>query len=113
MSVAKFAMRLDWKEDLSLDLNMVDVKLKELAGENCCGNQAAAQLEIWFLEEPAQEIKDLIQAYWDSLDESSPEAEAYKSADARKEEAQAKKASGKAKLLALGLTEEEVAALMG
>lgn len=58
-------------------------------------------------------VAQLVQEYWDSIDEESDEAVAYVSAESIRVEAEAKKASGKAKLAALGLTAEEIAALVG
>lgn len=112
MATAKYKMELGWKE-FNLCLASVEAWMKANAGPDYCGNQAHRHLELWFLEEPSQEIKDAIQAHWDSLDEHSDEAVAYKSAYECKAEASAKKASGKAKLLALGLSAEEVVALVG
>lgn len=112
MSVAKYKIELDWKE-FNVDLESVEVWMKANAGSDYCGNQAHARLELWFLEEPSQEVKDAIAAYWDGISEESDEAEGYVSAEDRAEDREAKKASGKAKLIALGLTEAEAAALVG
>lgn len=113
MAVAKYMMKMDWKDGVNLDLASVESWMKANAGPDYCGNQAHACLELWFLNEPSQDIKDAVQAHWDSLDEHSDEAAAYRSAADRKADADAAKASGKAKLKALGLSDSEVVALLG
>jgi hypothetical protein len=112
MSVAKFSMKLDWKE-INIDMNVVEAWLRANAGEHYCGNAAHTHLDLYFSEEPSQEEKDAILAYWEALDEESDEALAYMSREDRLADKAAKKEAGKAKLLALGLTEAEVAALIG
>jgi hypothetical protein len=112
MSVVNYSIRLDWKE-FNLDMNTVEAWFRANAGEHYLGNGAYSCLELYFSEEPSQEIKDAIAAYWDGLDEESEEATAYVSRADREAEKALKKDAGKAKLLALGLTEEEVAALVG
>lgn len=112
MAAAKWSMKLEWKE-FNLSLSEVEVWMKANAGEHYCGNQAHSCLELWFLEEPSEEIKEAIEAHWDALEDNSDEAEAYQSYEDLAADRAAKKASGKAKLLALGLSEDEVAALVG
>jgi hypothetical protein len=111
-TIAKWSMRLNWKE-FNINLGDLETWLKTNAGEHYCGNSAHSCLELWFLEEPSEEIKEAIQDKWDLLDEESDEAVSYKSNAELRAEAEVKKASGRAKLLSLGLTEEEVAALLG
>lgn len=131
MSVAKYMMALDWKkkilsgsgtkkdpyvyseECLPLDLETVEAWMKANAGADYCGNQAHAKLELWFVNEPSQAIKDAIQAHWDSIDENADEAKNYKSQADRAIVAAGKAASGKAKLKALGLSDDEIAAMLG
>lgn len=111
--VAKYSMRLDWKE-FNLDLNAVEAWMRANAGEQYCGNQAHSCLELWFLEEPSQESKDAIEAYWDALTEESEEATAYESNEERQEAIAALKASAKAKLIAgTPLSEAEATAILG
>lgn len=107
-----FALELDWKS-FNLNLASVETWLRSNAGDQYTGNSADAKLNLWFQEEPSQEIKDAIQAYWDGLEEDSAEASDYKSQEQVKADVEAKKSSAKAKLLALGLTEDEVNALVG
>ena len=76
MSVAKYKMELSWKE-FSLNLADCEVQFKALGGEHYCGNQAHGVLELWFLEEPSQEVKDALSAYWDGLEASDSEATSY------------------------------------
>lgn len=110
--IAKFMIPLEWKE-FSVNLQSVDTWMKANAGDQYCGNQAHGRLELWFLEEPSQDAKDAIAAYWDALHEDSAEATAYRSWASVKADIATKKASGKAKLAQLGLTDEEIAALVG
>lgn len=113
MAKAEFCLKVEWK-DFSLDMNAVHAWMQANAGEQYCGTQATeASLELWFLADPGQEIIDDIAAYWGDLDEESDEAEAYQSLEDRRAEMATKAASGKAKLAALGLTEDEIAALLG
>lgn len=58
-------------------------------------------------------VAQLVQEYWDAITEESDEAVEYVSAEQVQADKEAKKASGKAKLAALGLTAEEIAALVG
>jgi len=102
-------LELQWKQ-INIDLRAVDAKLRS-EYPSYKGNQAANCLELWFEEMPSQEDQDTIKAYWEALDESSSEAVSYKSEAQLEIEKQNKKLSAKAKLLALGLSEEEVAAL--
>lgn len=107
-----YEMKLDWKE-YSIDLRAVEVWMKANT-TGYLGNSADVCLHLWFEEEPSQEDKDTIQAYWDGLDENSDEAQSYESAADLEVARLVKKASAKAKLMAIGgLTEEEVAALLG
>lgn len=112
MSVAKYEIVLDWKE-FNLSLDAVHSWMQAHAGSEYCGMSADSKLHIWFANEPDQDAKDAVSAHWESLDEESDEAAAYKSAADQATEKAAKKASGKAKLLALGLTEDEIAAMVG
>lgn len=110
-----FKIELQWKE-FSVNLPMLDQKLRAEHPEYA-GNQAHNILELWFTEEPSQEAKEEIVAYWEALDEESEEATSYKTqaqieADAAADKA-AKKASAAAKLEALGLTADEIAAILG
>lgn len=74
--VAKYMIKKEWKE-FSLSLDKVKTELESLAGPQFCGLQAHAHLEIWFKEEPTQEEKELVDAYWEGLTDSSAEAAGY------------------------------------
>lgn len=110
MAKAEFCIKLDWK-GFNISLPAVHEWMQAHAGDQYCGTQAGAKLELWFLSEPSQEIQEAIAAKWLALDEDSDEAAAYKSHAEILSEKAAKKASAKAKLLALGLSEDEIAAL--
>lgn len=113
MSQVVSSMSFSWKE-FNVSLVLLETWLRENAGAGYCGNCASgASLELYFIEEPSQEIKDAVQAYWDGLEDDSAEASDYKSQEQINADVEAKKASAKAKLLALGLTEDEVNALVG
>lgn len=105
-------MKLEWKE-FNVDLKTLDAQLRA-SYPTYAGNQAHSCLELWFTEEPSQEDKELIQLMWDEIDsDQHAMAQSYQSAGVVKAEAEAKKASAKAKLAALGLTEDELKALLG
>jgi hypothetical protein len=107
-----FKLELEWKS-FNLNLASIESWMKANAGPSYCGNQAHSKLELWFTEEPSQEAKDAILAHWEGLTEESPEASGYVSKEAIASDMAAKKASGRTKLLALGLTDAEVSALVG
>lgn len=124
----KYSMELEWRKEIlsgegteenpyvygdviNVCLESMETWLKANAGEHYRGNSADAKLTLWFAEEPSQEIKDAILAKWNSIDANSAEAQAYMCAADRAAAAEAKKASARAKLEALGLTEDEVKAL--
>lgn len=109
----KYTKELAWK-DHNIDLDAVNVWAKANCGEQYCGASADSAFKMHFMEEPSQEIKDAIDELWEDLDDEEHEmCASYKSKEERAEEVAAKKASGKAKLIALGLTEDEAAALVG
>lgn len=72
-----YKLELQWKE-FNLDLEAIDAKLR-LDYPNYTGNQAHSCLELWFSEEPSQEDKDAVMAYWDGLSSESDEATSYRS----------------------------------
>ena len=110
--VAKYMIPLQWKE-FKVSLPKVHEWLLANAGEQYCGTQAHSILEVWFKEEPSEEVKELIPMYWEDLQPESEEASAYKSQEDLIQERASKKDSAKAKLAALGLTTEEIEALLG
>ena len=109
--VAKYSIELAWKGH-SVDLEGLEAWLRANAGEHYCGNSADSKLTLWFLEEPSEEIKGAMRAKWDDLDnEDADLCVSYKSQEQRAADRAAAKASARAKLAALGLTEQEIAAL--
>lgn len=77
-----YKMDMQWKE-FNVDLEAVNTTLKGLY-PHFAGPQGHSILEFWFNEEPSQEDKDAIQAYWDGLASDSAEALSYRSKDAVK-----------------------------
>lgn len=116
MTEANYFIHLDWKP-FNVDVNAVNAWIKANTYSNFCGSSGQDTLMLCFTSEPSERDKALIQKYWDEMAEESPEATSYRSAKERLEAAAAEKAankaSAKAKLLALGLSEEEIAALSG
>lgn len=79
---------------------------------NCCGASAEAKLVLHFLEEPSQEVKDAIDQKWEDMDDAEHELCAdYKSAADLAADKAVLKQSAKNKLKALGLTDDEIAAM--
>lgn len=107
-----YELKLDWKE-FSINMNAAEAWLRANAGDQYRGNSADSCLHVWFETEPSQDIKDAVSAYWDGLHDASDEATSYKSQEDMAADRATKKSSGKAKLLALGLSEDEVSALLG
>ena len=107
-----YKLELQWKE-FNIDLKAFDEQLKA-SYPSYLGPQAQVVLELYFSEEPSQEAKDAISALWDSIDSDQHAlAQSYVSKDSIEADKASKKQSAKAKLLALGLTEAEVSALLG
>jgi hypothetical protein len=109
-------INLQWKS-FKLDLGTVDAWMKANAGPNYCGLSANSQLQIHFTDAPGDKVVLAVNTYWDDLDVSSDEYKNYLSSGDRKAAAasahQAAAASAKAKLAALGLSDAEIAALIG
>lgn len=111
--MVKHTKELSWKEH-SVDLVALEAWMKANAGEHYCGNSADVSLKLHFLEEPSQETLDAIEAKWAELDDAEHEmCASYKSNAERLAEQAAKRESAKAKLAALGLSAEELKALLG
>lgn len=104
-----YPIKLEWKE-FNVDLKAIETWAKAQSND-CTGSSADYAFTLYFNNEPSDEIKDAIQAKWDGLTPDSAEALSYKSKDQIASDKAAKKASAKSKLLALGLSEEEIAAL--
>lgn len=77
-----YKIEVQWK-NFNLDLDAVSDTLKGLY-PHYSGCQAYIHLELWFSEEPSQEDKDAINAYWNGLESDSAEALSYRSAAAVK-----------------------------
>lgn len=106
-----YIMQMQWKE-FNVDLRAVDANLRGLY-DSYSGNQAHGVLELVFTEEPSSEDKAAVQAYWDGIESDSSEATSYQSVESLEADRIAKRASGKAKLIGLGLSEAEADALIG
>jgi len=111
-----FDLNLEWK---SFNISLPDVKawLEANVSTPSVGMSANSVLQIHFLTELSQEEKDMIQTYWDELIEESEEATSYQSKEQIEATAEAdraaKLATASAKLEALGLTEDEIKAILG
>lgn len=106
-----YKMEFQWKEQ-NVDLTQLDQQLRASYPEYS-GNQAGPILELWFTSEPSQADKDAIGALWAEIDADHALVQSYKSMAQVEADLEAKKASAKAKLAALGLTEAELKALLG
>lgn len=110
--MVKHTLELQWK-DHSVNLEALNKALKELSSD-CCGCSADSSLKVHFTEVPSDEVLAAIKAKWAELDDPEHEmCKSYKSQADLLAEKEAKKQSAKAKLAALGLDAEEVAALLG
>jgi len=89
-----YKLELQWKE-YNVDVDSVDAKMRQ-DYPDFTGSQSALCLELWFSQEPSQEDKDAIVAYWEGISDSSPEAENYRGRDSI---AAAKKAAKEAAVL--------------
>ena len=108
-----YNIELQWKEH-NIDLSAWNFWAKE-QDENCCGCSADSKLTVHFTKEPSQKVKDAIEQKWADMDDSEHEmCQSYKSQAELNTERQAASDSAKAKLIAaLGLTKEELVALLG
>lgn len=104
-----YTMKLPWKE-FNVDLKAVEA-FARAQSDLCTGTSGDYDFQVHFESEPEDEVKEAIQAKWDEIEADSAEAESYKSKEEIAAEVEVKKNSAKSKLLALGLTEEEIAAL--
>ncbi len=112
----EYKIDLNWK-DFNIDLVSVDTWFKTKIGDNYLGNSAYYDFTLYFKTTPDDSIIQMVKDYWDAIDEHSPEVANYSSiADkiAADQAAKAEKlASATSKLTALGLTADEISALMG
>jgi hypothetical protein len=106
---------LNWKQ-----FNVSLSKIREWVDANittpCVGISANSKLQIHFEQEPEELDKNALLSYYEAIDEESIEATSYQTREqeeaARQADLQAKQNSARAKLLALGLTEDEIAAIL-
>lgn len=69
----RFDMKFEYKP-FPVELGKLHSWLKSNAGQSYVGMSAASAIEIHFSSEPTQNIKDTVQAYWDSLTQSEEAA---------------------------------------
>jgi len=111
-----YSINLNW-QTFNVDLSTVDTWIKAHAGINYCGLSANSSLQIHYSAPIDDATIDYVTAYWTGLSESSPEATNYQSEADRKAAAAAAKASllasARTKLEALGLSADEITAIVG
>ena len=111
-----FTLSLQWKE-FNLNLQSVKEWIDANLDAECVGLSAHSKLEAHFTDEPSEQDKSDLQAYWNGLTDQSDEATSYQTAEQIKAAADAdraaKLASARTKLEGLGLTAEEVSAILG
>lgn len=105
-------INLDWK-GFNVDLNTIRAWMQANVGTYFAGLSANTRLVAHFTAEPGDSARAAVASYWAALNNSSTEATAYKSMDQRDSDLAAAAVSGKAKLAVLGLSDEEIAALIG
>jgi hypothetical protein len=128
--MVKYTMELEWKKEIlsgagteespyvygdefPVCMETMEAWFRANAGADYCGNSSDATLKLHFLEEPSQEIKDAIQAKWDSLTPESAEASAYTpQAERIAAKAAAKTAAIAALATASGLSQQQISALL-
>lgn len=102
---------LSWKE-YQVNGRLVETNMKALCAKvTAVSENSSYQVHCNddITDEEIQDIQDL----WDAITDESEEATTFLSRDAQEAARAAKAASGKAKLIALGLTEDEANALLG
>ena len=111
-----YNLDLQWKE---FNISLPDVKawLDVNVSTPSVGTSANSVFQLHFESEPSQGEKDAIQAYWDGLTAESDEAVNYQTGEqikaAQEADKAAKIATASTKLQALGLTAEEIQAILG
>ena len=106
-----FDVKLTWKS-FNVSLDAIKTWIDNNIETECTGLSGDYSLQIHFVEEPSQEEKEAIAAYWENLEEEDTEATSYKSEEQIESDKQTKKQSAKSKLAALGLTEAEIRAIL-
>lgn len=66
----------EWKE-FNISLDILETWMRANMGDSFTGNQAGSSLELWFTEEPSEEIKTALDNYWDAIDEEHEVATEY------------------------------------
>jgi hypothetical protein len=107
-----FDIHKDWKE-FNISVPALKVAVEAIDSEKFVGISSDVNLRFHFSEEPTGQVKDDIDALWDAIDAQHEIATSYVSKEDIAADEAAKKASGMAKLIALGLTEAEATALVG
>lgn len=97
----------------NVDLNTVANWMRSNVGSSYVGCSADYDLTLHFNAPLTDMNKAGILEYWNGLTTASPEATKYTSASEQAVAAQATLTSAKAKLKALGLSDAEIAALVG
>lgn len=72
-----YSMKFDWKSH-PINLSAVDQLLRSIYPAYV-GDSADSALTLWFSEEPSEEDKVAIIAYWEGISEASNEAISYRS----------------------------------
>jgi len=113
---ATHSIKVDWKA-FNINANMVQAWGKAHLGSAFCGISSDSALTFWFTSEPTPDEQAAIELYWESLTETSEEHTSYQTgaqkAASEAADKAAKVASATAKLLALGLSADEVKAILG
>ena len=111
-----FNLNLSWKS-FNVSCDSIKTWLEANVETEFLGMSANSSLQIHFSTEPSQEEKDAINAYWDGLTDESDEAVNYQTGEqikaAQEADKAAKIATASTKLQALGLTAEEIQAILG
>ena len=109
-------INLQWPS-FNVDLNTVDAWVKANAASGYIGMSADYDLSLHYSSDPGDTVREAVAAYWAGLNSGSPEATNYESQASREAAAAAAKASALAsatsKLEALGLSANEIKALIG
>lgn len=106
---------LEWKA-FNLNLKTVDAWAKANLA-NCCGITAHKTLDVHFTQQPSEDDVAALELHWESLTEESEEATSYQTAAQVRADAEAEQASlvasASSKLAALGLSDDEIKAILG
>lgn len=71
-----YMIQFSWKS-FRVSLAMIEEWMKTNAGDKYTGNSADSCLSLWFSEEPSQDTKDAVEAYWTAIESNSLEATKY------------------------------------